>query len=111
MLLKSILLLAPLVAAAAERGTPNGRAERDVGRRPGQAIDLSKRTCSDNGCACEYGYAGVICARCPDSDGGFVVWDLGTGSTSDVYQCDGTGGCCDYGYADDCANGATGRCG
>lgn len=66
-------------------------------------------------CVClsgSHGKSGVFCADCWNSAAGnWQVVDLGSGTESDVYQCNTSGGCCDYGYASDCKNGATGRCG
>lgn len=110
MLFNSIVLLAPLFAAVIAESARAPAKER--GRLAPQGLDLTKRACSYNGCTCQSGYAGVYCANCVGSDGEYVVIELGSsGSISDVYQCNGSGGCCDYGYASDCANGATGRCG
>lgn len=102
-----LLIAAPLLAFAAER---DPRVAEDLMARE-EPFALDKRACKANGCKCKSGYAGVYCANCP-SGGGWVVSKLGSGgSTSHVYQCDGSGGCCDYGKANDCAGGATGRCG
>jgi hypothetical protein len=107
MRLTPVLALVPLLAAA----MPQASRERSPVERRAPGADLFKRDCDYNGCQCAPGYVGVFCANCP-SNGWFVVEELGYGgSTSHVYQCDGSGGCCDYGYAEDCAYGATGRCG
>ncbi|SPN99735.1 uncharacterized protein DNG_02586 [Cephalotrichum gorgonifer] len=108
MQLSLLLIVAPLLALAApEREAPP---TREVKARD-ETATLGKRACNPVGCECAPGYAGVYCANCLTSSGGWVVPVLGSGTTSDVYQCDGNGGCCDYGYANDCAGGATGRCG
>lgn len=102
-----VLLVAPLlVAATADRPAGDGvLTARDT-------TPLDKRACDPNGCTCKSGYSGVFCANCPANGGGFVVEKLGSGgTTSHVYQCDGNGGCCDYGNANDCKSGNTGRCG
>ena len=44
------------------------------------------------------------------SDGAYVITKKRV--TSHVYECNKGGGCCDYGYAKDCArNDGSGRCG
>lgn len=94
MRLLPIIALAPLLVAAMPGANPEAR----------EASDLTKRACSNVGCECRDGAAGVYCGMC------YGVLSLGSGSTHDVYQCNGNGGCCDYGYADDCDFSPT-RCG
>jgi hypothetical protein len=81
-------------------------------------FDLNRRACNPNKCKCQappyLPRTGVYCANCPVSGwpGTRIVYDLGRGGSLDhVYQCNTNGDCCDYGYARDCAGGATGRCG
>lgn len=108
----SLLILAPLLVSA----MPEASRERtDVDPRDAlNARDLepnlTKRACKDVGCKCKSGHGGVWCANCM-TGGTYVVTTLGSGSVSDVYQCSDSGGCCDFGYASDCKDGATGRCG
>ena len=123
----SIILLAPLLSAVlagpvageapVARLQPEERATA-VEARDANPMELAGRSCSDNGCKCQvYPYTpkdGVYCANCrvagfPDY---FIVYDLGKGgSANNVYQCNTDGGCCDYGYATDCATGVNERCG
>lgn len=68
---------------------------------------LAPAACDYNGCKCAEGTSqGQYCAGC------WQVLNLGrTGDWDHVYECNPRGGCCDYGYARDCARGRTGRCG
>lgn len=123
----SIVLLASLLSAVlaspvaedkpVARLAPNERVST-VEARDADHEDLTRRTCTYNGCKCQvYPYTpknGVYCANCGVAGwpGYYVVWDLGKGgSTNHVYQCNTKGGCCDYGYANDCASGINIRCG
>lgn len=113
MFLNSILLLAPLlVAALVEAGTRGHPKDHTQVYRREQGLELTKRDCSDDGCTCQPNYGGAYCADCVDSNNEYIILDLGSnGTESNLYSCDGSGGCCDYGYANQCANGATGSCG
>ena len=122
-----VLLLAPLLSAVSAGPVPeDGPIARvapeervtAVEAREASSLDLTGRSCVYNGCKCQvYPFTpkdGVYCADCPVAGwpGYRIVWDLGSGgSTNDVYQCNTDGGCCDYGYADDCASGHNMRCG
>lgn len=109
MQLRILFLAVPLLAAATERD-PRDDISMDA-HSDLEALPLEKRACTANGCKCRSGFAGVYCAQCV-SGGSYIVTDIGhPSSLSDVYQCDGSGGCCDYGKASACASGATGRCG
>ena len=52
----------------------------------------------------------VLIRHAVGSDGAYVI--TAKRVTSHVYECNKNGGCCDYGYATDCArNDGSGRCG
>lgn len=113
MRLTSLLLLTPLLVSAMPEASRERSAEvdaRDALNARDLNPDLTKRACKDVGCKCKSGHGGVWCANCM-TGGTYVVTTLGSGSVSDVYQCSSSGGCCDFGYASDCKDGATGRCG
>lgn len=64
--------------------------------------DLSKRACKNNGCKCQKVSQGQYCGLCWRNND-FIVTKLGTGGAwNHVYECNSSGGCCDYGYAKDC---------
>lgn len=113
MLLNSILWLARLlVVALAEAGTRGHPKDHGQVYRRDQGLELTKRDCSVDSCTCQPNYSGAYCADCVDSNDVYIILDLGSdGSESNLYWCNGSGGCCDYGYADECANGQTGSCG
>ena len=64
-------------------------------------LALDKRACSYNGCACVSGLAaGVYCGNCVVGAGTYAVRTKRV--SSHAYQCNSSGGCCDYGVASDC---------
>ncbi|KAF8537820.1 hypothetical protein BDD12DRAFT_845207 [Trichophaea hybrida] len=67
------------------------------------ASELQKRQCSSNGCTCAVGTAGgIYCGSCSQ------VTSLGTGGNyDDVFQCNASGGCCDYGHRTSCTQSGT----
>ena len=101
-------LLAPAIAAAAQEAPPRDSiVDRD-------ALPLDKRACTPNGCACQVGYKGQYCSECLGTNGHYVITDWGDGAPKDhIFECNGNGGCCNYGAAADCAagGGLNGRCG
>lgn len=85
-----VVLIAPLMSGimagpAAEPDPARVPARRVPGletRDTGLLLDLSKRSCSYNGCTCIGSpYEGVFCANCVASDGEYVVQDLGSGGS------------------------------
>lgn len=66
-------------------------------REPADGLE-SKRSCTYNGCKCAKGFPqGQYCGW------GTVVTNLGSGGDfEDAYECNPSGGCCDYGHRDDC---------
>jgi len=62
--------------------------------------DLEKRACRKNGCKCKKGtkqgqYCGLCDAVTAAGSGGFF--------TRDIFECNPSGGCCDYGTSTVCS--------
>lgn len=82
---------------------------------PEPAVDLSAREpeltprdCNANGCKCVTGLqAGIYCGNCVVGAGTYAI--SAKRVASHVYQCNSSGGCCDYGPATDCG-GKGARC-
>lgn len=69
---------------------------------------LNKRACKDTGCKCVKGLRqGQYCGACVWK-GDYVITKKR--NLKHIYECSPSGGCCDYGKADDCNTGH-GRCG
>ena len=91
-----IYLLAALTATATAAATP---AAADSG--PGQGHALFGRACSNNGCKCVSGLAqGVYCGNCVVGAGTLAIKEKRV--RTHAYECNPSGGCCDYGFASDC---------
>lgn len=60
---------------------------------------LEKRACKKNGCKCKKGTKqGSYCGLCS------AVTDSGDGwYTRDIFECNSSGGCCDYGTSSVCS--------
>lgn len=59
---------------------------------------LQKRNCSNNGCTCGPNTPqGTYCGFCS------AVTNSGSGYYRDVYECNGSGGCCSYGTSSKCS--------
>jgi hypothetical protein len=72
-----------------------------LGRAP-----LTKRACRSNGCKCKKGTPqGQYCGECSE------VIGAGSGGSfrNDIFECNTSGGCCDYGYNKICANPGPGQ--
>jgi hypothetical protein len=68
---------------------------------PHDGFTLDKRACSNNGCACVSGLsAGVYCGNCVVGAGTYAVKTKRV--SNHAFQCNSSGGCCDYGVASDC---------
>ena len=111
MLLKTLLLVVPLLVAAAPELEPAARDTSGLIDGDLESLGLKARDCDYNGCKCLTNHEGVWCAQCKDG-GQYVVRSLGDGGATDhVYQCNKNGNCCDFGYATKCKDGKAGRCG
>jgi len=111
----ALLLLAPLVATAAVESSNSLKAiavvEDPLKTREGPLpVELVSRSCVANGCKCQKKLSqGQYCGNCVlDSNGEWVI--TAKRVNNHVYECNPSGGCCDYGVADDCG-GASARCG
>jgi len=110
-------LLAPLAAAAAAVDSPTkpraiAAIEDGVSTRDAAvpAAELVPRTCVANGCKCVKGLAqGQYCGNCHFANGDWVITEKRI--SDNIYECNPSGGCCDYGKGKDCGKGAGGRCG
>ncbi|KFY47501.1 hypothetical protein V495_01939 [Pseudogymnoascus sp. VKM F-4514 (FW-929)] len=72
------------------------------------AADLEPRACSSNGCACVTGLkAGIYCGNCVVGAGTYAIKTKRV--ASHAFQCNASGGCCDYGAASDCGK-TSARC-
>ncbi|KAK5654219.1 hypothetical protein OQA88_7394 [Cercophora sp. LCS_1] len=69
---------------------------------------LVERACSDNGCKCVRGLSqGVYCGNCVVGAGTFAISTKRV--SNHAFECNSSGGCCDYGKASDCGT-ARARC-
>jgi hypothetical protein len=92
MRLVSIAAIASLVGFMSVAANPLANPEADI-----SFPELEKRACKYNGCKCQKGTrAGVYCGFCD------AVINAGSGSFTDVFQCNSAGGCCDYGPRTSC---------
>jgi hypothetical protein len=109
----TILLLAPLLAAAAAEPVPNAEnvamaEDRVEVREAAPAPDLVSRDCKKTGCKCRKGTPqGQYCGNCKRNNN-YVVIEKWYGDH--VFECAPSGKCCDYGYAKDCGKKGQ-RCG
>jgi hypothetical protein len=111
----TLLLLAPITALAAVAAEPAPVAIAEVSPReavPEIPAELTARACVANGCQCSTKYPleqGQYCGNCVWSNGaGYII--TAKRVNNHVYECNSSGGCCDYGPASDCGSG-TARCG
>ncbi|KAK1831423.1 hypothetical protein QBC39DRAFT_306783 [Podospora conica] len=102
----SLLFLVPAVMGLATADLPKAVEE------PLEARALEPRACSANGCRCDStrhrSPQGQFCGNCRWPDGAWVI--TAKRVSNHVYECNSSGGCCDYGVAKDCGT-ASGRCG
>ncbi|EPS43595.1 hypothetical protein H072_2379 [Dactylellina haptotyla CBS 200.50] len=104
MQLTKLVYVLPLFTAVLAVAVPEAEPGTRVTSNKLSALDkrggeVEKRQCNPNGCKCANGAAGVYCGWCAG------VLNPGTGgSWSDVFQCNGSGGCCRYGPRDSCAS-------
>jgi len=100
-----LLLLAPLVSALMPE---------PVSPKLNILSPRAAAECDYNGCRCDTSQPrkpqGQFCGGCHWENGDYVITKKRI--NSHVYECNKSGGCCDYGYAKDCARqDGTGRCG
>jgi hypothetical protein len=68
---------------------------------PETLFDLTKRACNENGCACVRSLQpGVYCGNCVVGAGTYAIKTKRV--RNHAFQCNSSGGCCDYGVASDC---------
>lgn len=70
------------------------KADSVVKARELESLGLEKRACRKNGCKCKKGTKqGSYCGLCS------AVTDRGSDGwyTQDIFECNSSGGCCDYG--------------
>ncbi|KAK1753017.1 hypothetical protein QBC47DRAFT_387558 [Echria macrotheca] len=92
-----ILLFSSLAAITEATGTENSPAD-----------GLAKRACDSNGCKCVKGLQqGVYCGNCVVGAGTYAI--SAKRVSNHAYECNPSGGCCDYGKASDCGT-TRGRC-
>jgi hypothetical protein len=101
------------LAAPGEGRTPGEQVaavvEPVAARSEAGAEPLEKRQCSANGCRCDSrGRQFRSCGNCVWTDTGSWVITAKRDLTH-VYECAPDGGCCDYGFANDCG-GPDARC-
>ncbi|KAL6895128.1 hypothetical protein GGI43DRAFT_411879 [Trichoderma evansii] len=107
-------LIAPLASAAVAGVDVEARAEVEAVAQVEERslLPLDKRSCVANGCKCSTLYPlkqGQYCGNCVWSNGaGYII--TAKRVNNHVYECNPSGGCCDYGVASDCGSG-TARCG
>ncbi|OIW26240.1 hypothetical protein CONLIGDRAFT_634541 [Coniochaeta ligniaria NRRL 30616] len=99
----AVLLLLALVTSAATLNTRNPDTNT-LGPRG----ELLGRACSSNGCKCVSGLEqGVYCGNCVVGAGTYAVKTKRV--NSHAFECNPSGGCCDYGKASDCGT-SSARC-
>lgn len=73
-----------------------------------EAGELQNRACVANGCQCVSGLlGGIYCGNCVVGAGTYAIKTKRV--ANHAYQCNSSGGCCDYGVANDCGK-KGGRC-
>jgi hypothetical protein len=110
MILKPIITVLTLVIlrASASPAIANQFIAHRDGLDPHDGNVFEKRACSNNGCACVSGLAaGVYCGNCVVGAGTYAVRTKRV--NGHAFQCNASGGCCDYGVASDCGK-AGARC-
>lgn len=101
MRLQLVLTSVAIVAAAIIDHDTIANREADLVARNGLPGDLYKRACSSNGCKCVTGLLqGVYCGNCVVGAGTYAIKTKRV--NSHAFECNPSGGCCDYGAADDC---------
>ena len=97
MRLSSVLYLASLALATA---IPAEDAA-SLSQRDALPAELVPRACSANGCKCVRGLKqGVYCGNCVVGAGTYAI--SAKRVSTHAYECNPSGGCCDYGTASDC---------
>ncbi|SPN99910.1 uncharacterized protein DNG_02762 [Cephalotrichum gorgonifer] len=95
MRLSSVLFFASLAL-----GTALNQDSADLSAREASP-ELVPRACSANGCKCVKGLAqGVYCGNCVVGAGTYAI--SAKRVANHAYECNSSGGCCDYGKASDC---------
>ena len=102
MRLTTILSLASLALSASASPAADNQAIDDDSSWGGVAPrELTPRACVANGCKCVKGLkAGIYCGNCVVGAGTYAV--SAKRVAGHAYQCNASGGCCDYGAASDC---------
>jgi hypothetical protein len=91
-----VTLFLSTLAIAGPMAAPEEPADNLAAREDGAPLDA--RACTYNGCSCTTGSSGQYCGWSSN------VISLGSGGRLDgIYQCNTSGGCCYYGYANKCA--------
>lgn len=99
MRLSTILSLATLALSATANPSPDDHATDIDSGLDGR--DLTPRACVANGCKCVKGLkAGIYCGNCVVGAGTYAI--SAKRVAGHAYQCNASGGCCDYGAANDC---------
>lgn len=98
MRLSFILSLASVALASA---LPAEDGAGGLAQREALPAELVPRACSANGCKCVKGLKqGVYCGNCVVGAGTLAI--SAKRVASHAYECNPSGGCCDYGAASDC---------
>ncbi|KAH8728316.1 hypothetical protein GQ44DRAFT_824155 [Phaeosphaeriaceae sp. PMI808] len=94
----AVLLLASIPLAFSSPTPDNTLQVREAA-----PVELVARACKNNKCKCKSGTKqGQYCGICDQ------VTNLGNGgSLFDIYECNSSGGCCDYGDSSICINDLT----
>lgn len=113
----ALILLAPLLVAAAAEPAPDAATvpmvadqveAREAAPEAAPEAELVRRECKYNGCKCQKLPQGQYCGNCVlISDGTYAVTKKRV--NNHIFECNEQGGCCDYGYATDCG-GLNARC-
>lgn len=108
MRLSTVLSLASLALSATANPVADDHVTGDDSGWGLGARELTPRACVANGCKCVKGLkAGIYCGNCVVGAGTYAI--SAKRVAGHAYQCNASGGCCDYGAANDC--GKTGaRC-
>lgn len=105
MRLSAVLFFASLALGTA---VPHDDAAADIAAREAEPLQLVPRACSANGCKCVRGLSqGVYCGNCVVGAGTYAISTKR--KASHAYECNSSGGCCDYGVANDCGK-SNARC-
>jgi hypothetical protein len=76
-------------------------AHADLVFREAMPAEIFGRSCSSNGCVCVKGLKqGVYCGNCVVGAGTYAVKTKRV--VKNAFECNPSGGCCSYGFANDC---------